>query len=384
MADVFLSYAREDARRVEPIVHALRAAGWSVFWDQAIPPGATWRQHLGGELAAAGCVLVVWSAASVRSDWVADEAEEARRRGVLLPVMLDGGEPPLGFRGVQALDLSGADLREEGPLRERLVAVVAARLAASGRSPTTSSFATSEPGLPDPGAAPAAGGRARVAGYGALVAAAALLAFLLLRPPGSPSTQAVAVPASAAQASTAGLRPVAAAASRVAMSAVSAPSPQAVASPATALPAHPATPPRPAALPKPQPQPQAQPPVVAASAAAAAPSRRAQFEAFAFAPDGLNLDRAGAARWADARMAESPPLDPRRLRQVFALAYRPDGLNLSRAEAAQWALARLRAQPDFDVARFETLFRQGFDRGGRNLSREEAARWALAQMHAPP
>lgn len=371
MADVFLSYAREDARRVAPIVDVLRAAGWSVFWDQAIPPGSTWRQHLGGELAAAGCVLVVWSEASARSDWVADEADEARRRGVMLPVMLDAGEPPLGFRGVQALDLSGADLSAGSALRERLVAAVAAKLATASRPPPP------PPPPPPPGPS-------RWIGLGVAAVLTLLLAYLL-RPAGSPPSADLPAAATgqAPPASTAmGPRDPAVAPVVPARS-----PPASTPTPASAPP----TPPR-QSQPAPSPQLRPAPPQPASTAPApAAPrrearreDRRAQFEAFAFAPDGLNLDRAEAARWADARMAESPPLDPGHLRRIFALAYRPDLLNLSRAEAADWALARLRERPQFDVVRFEALFRQGFDRGGRNLSREEAARWALAQMRAPP
>jgi hypothetical protein len=34
MADIFLSYAREDQSRVGPLVRALEGQGWSVFWDR--------------------------------------------------------------------------------------------------------------------------------------------------------------------------------------------------------------------------------------------------------------------------------------------------------------------------------------------------------------
>jgi hypothetical protein len=34
--DIFFSYARQDEARVAPVVAALRAHGWSVFWDR--PP----------------------------------------------------------------------------------------------------------------------------------------------------------------------------------------------------------------------------------------------------------------------------------------------------------------------------------------------------------
>jgi adenylate cyclase len=34
-----MSYARADKARVVPLVAALEAQGWSVWWDSAIAPG---------------------------------------------------------------------------------------------------------------------------------------------------------------------------------------------------------------------------------------------------------------------------------------------------------------------------------------------------------
>lgn len=39
MADVFLSYAREDLDIARQIAGALEREGWSVFWDRRTPPG---------------------------------------------------------------------------------------------------------------------------------------------------------------------------------------------------------------------------------------------------------------------------------------------------------------------------------------------------------
>ena len=39
MADVFVSYARADKARVAPLVAAIEAKGWSVWWDPEITPG---------------------------------------------------------------------------------------------------------------------------------------------------------------------------------------------------------------------------------------------------------------------------------------------------------------------------------------------------------
>lgn len=102
---VFVSYAREDEARIRALVALLEAQALSVFWDREIPPGKTWRESIGQALADARCVIVAWSHASVASDFVAEEADDARRRGVLVPVLIDPVLPPLGFRSVQAADL---------------------------------------------------------------------------------------------------------------------------------------------------------------------------------------------------------------------------------------------------------------------------------------
>jgi hypothetical protein len=104
--DIFFSYAREDQARITPMVAALEAHGWSVFWDRRIPAGQTWRSHIGRALNQARCVVVPWSEHSIRSEWVIEEADEGRERGILVPAFLDPVRPPRGFRAIQAADLS--------------------------------------------------------------------------------------------------------------------------------------------------------------------------------------------------------------------------------------------------------------------------------------
>ena len=104
--NVFISYSRRDRERVIQLADALQGEGLSVWWDPNLVPGRKFRQMIAEQLAAADCVVVVWTAASLESDWVQDEAEEARVRGVLIPVMMDPVKAPAGFRQVQAADLS--------------------------------------------------------------------------------------------------------------------------------------------------------------------------------------------------------------------------------------------------------------------------------------
>src|SRR3954451_11425817 len=107
MSDIFMSYSSADLDRVKLLVKALQGRGWSVWWDHSIPPGKTWDQVIEAALAEAKCVVVVWSTTAVVSEWVRAEAEEAKRRRILVPVLLDQVEIPLGFRWIQAANLIG-------------------------------------------------------------------------------------------------------------------------------------------------------------------------------------------------------------------------------------------------------------------------------------
>jgi TIR domain len=105
MADIFLSYNEKDRNAVGRLAVVLQKQGWSVWWDRRIPAGQTWRGVLERELQSMRCMVVLWSANSVRSEWVCEEAAEARQTGRLVPVAIDHTRPPAGFREVQAADL---------------------------------------------------------------------------------------------------------------------------------------------------------------------------------------------------------------------------------------------------------------------------------------
>ena len=106
MADIFISYAREDETRIRELVRTLEGQGWSIFWDRRIPAGKTWQNYIGQALSDTKCVIVAWSQHAVTSDWVIEEANDAKDRGILVPVFLESVKPPLGFRSIQAADLT--------------------------------------------------------------------------------------------------------------------------------------------------------------------------------------------------------------------------------------------------------------------------------------
>ena len=63
MADIFISYAREDRQKAEQLAHALECQGWSVWWDRTIPTGKSFDKVTQEALDAAQCVVVLWSKA---------------------------------------------------------------------------------------------------------------------------------------------------------------------------------------------------------------------------------------------------------------------------------------------------------------------------------
>ncbi|HEV7920700.1 MAG TPA: toll/interleukin-1 receptor domain-containing protein [Thermoanaerobaculia bacterium] len=105
MADLFLSYAREDRACAEMLAGALARRGWSVWWDRRIQVGRSFSEVIERELDQARCVLVLWSSASIQSQWVQNEAAEAARKKRLVPVRIEDVRPPLEFRRLQTADL---------------------------------------------------------------------------------------------------------------------------------------------------------------------------------------------------------------------------------------------------------------------------------------
>ncbi len=106
MADVFISYSREDRPRAEQVARGLSALGMDAFWDTDIPPGQTWADYIEGKLAQCKAVVVLWSEHSTKSQWVREEARMGRDKSKLIPAMLDASPPPFGFGEVQAANLS--------------------------------------------------------------------------------------------------------------------------------------------------------------------------------------------------------------------------------------------------------------------------------------
>ncbi|HEX7375111.1 MAG TPA: TIR domain-containing protein, partial [Steroidobacteraceae bacterium] len=145
MADIFISYSRQDKGRVAPLVAALEAEGWSVWWDPEITPGEEFDALISRELESARSLVVVWTTQSVDSRWVRGEARDAADRGVLVPVRLDAAKLPIDFRAVHTTDLDGWGEDRDSAAFKGLRKALEAKLGAPRKPDADRGLATRKP-----------------------------------------------------------------------------------------------------------------------------------------------------------------------------------------------------------------------------------------------
>jgi len=139
LADIFVSYSRQDKALVAPLVAALEAEGWSVWWDPEITPGEEFDSLISRELERARALVVVWTPGSVDSRWVRGEARDAADRGVLVPVRFQNAKLPIDFRAVHTTDLDQWGEDRQGPAFRGLSKALEAKLGAPKKSATGAS-----------------------------------------------------------------------------------------------------------------------------------------------------------------------------------------------------------------------------------------------------
>jgi hypothetical protein len=102
MADVFITYAREDKDVAERLAGDLIARGYQVWWDVELGPGDDFRQVILDELKSAKAAIVIWTPNSIRSAFVVDEANYALQNRKLIATRtadLPVSDIPFGFQG---------------------------------------------------------------------------------------------------------------------------------------------------------------------------------------------------------------------------------------------------------------------------------------------
>jgi adenylate cyclase len=122
MAEIFISYARSEEPQAERVADALRSAGYCVWRDDELPAHRAYVEVIEERLKSANAVVVLWSAAAAKSEWVRAEADAARHLGTLVQATIDGGIPPLPFNQIQCADLQGWEGESDSPGWRKLLA----------------------------------------------------------------------------------------------------------------------------------------------------------------------------------------------------------------------------------------------------------------------
>ncbi len=73
--------------------------------DTRIHAGKRFHIEIEKELKQARAAVALWSKAARESDYVLEEAEDGKQRGILVPLRVEAVDMPYGFRRVQTADL---------------------------------------------------------------------------------------------------------------------------------------------------------------------------------------------------------------------------------------------------------------------------------------
>ncbi len=141
MADIFISYAREDREKIEKLASNLEDEGYSVWWDRQIVGGAEYAKDIEHALDEAKAVIVAWSADANESGWVRDEASRAQHQNKLVPIRLEHVEPPMGFGQYQVIDFESAWRHANAPEMDDLKRAIDLHISGDGSSAALSSSA---------------------------------------------------------------------------------------------------------------------------------------------------------------------------------------------------------------------------------------------------
>ncbi len=112
MADIFISYSKQDKALAEQLAGLLQEIGFSVWWDADLVPAEEFRDSIRRQIEAARAVIVIWSPNSAKSAFVIDEADVAREAGKLISALAEGfpaARVPLGFRNAHMTLLADGD-----------------------------------------------------------------------------------------------------------------------------------------------------------------------------------------------------------------------------------------------------------------------------------
>ncbi len=114
MADVFLSYKREERVQVERLANALRGLGLTVWFDASLAAGDAFSDEIDREVRSARVVVACWSPLAAASQWVKAEALIGFSKQNLISAYVvgpDDFEPPVPFSSLHMEDMRAWALR---------------------------------------------------------------------------------------------------------------------------------------------------------------------------------------------------------------------------------------------------------------------------------
>ena len=106
MADVFISYKREERPRCVLIHDKLFELGFSVWFDAKQEIGKEFDREIEREVMAARCVVTLWSPAAVDSVWVRSESAKGLEYHKLAGAMIEKTKLPMPYNLNSTADLT--------------------------------------------------------------------------------------------------------------------------------------------------------------------------------------------------------------------------------------------------------------------------------------
>jgi hypothetical protein len=108
VADIFISYKRNERQAIERLASELRRLGFSVWFDAGLNAGEAFSDEIDREAKAAKAIVVCWSPSALQSQWVKAEALIGFEQGKLAACYVagpDGFSAPAPFNAIHAEDL---------------------------------------------------------------------------------------------------------------------------------------------------------------------------------------------------------------------------------------------------------------------------------------
>ena len=133
MAEVFISYAREDRDRAAVICQLLTEIDVSVFLDErSIQAGESFPKIIDRELKSARAVVALWSPHSLSRPWVIQECMVGKEVSVLIPLVIKTldrrKDVPVNFFDTHTIDFEDFDGSRVHPSWPKLIDALASAL----------------------------------------------------------------------------------------------------------------------------------------------------------------------------------------------------------------------------------------------------------------